>query len=86
MRALGHPAELPADVEAIEPWHLHVEQGHVGALASRHLHRHGSIGGVDDLHVRVFEREANQIDNRGLIVGDQDSHHDRLSIARGVPR
>ena len=75
-QAAAAPPEPPADLEAVDVRHQHVEHDEIGlvAVALQPLERLGAVGGELDLVALEPERAAERLAHRRVVVDDEDSH------------
>jgi len=75
-------AQRIRQLEAVEPWHLHVGQNQVGAFESRASEPEFSVLCFQDTKARQLEADRTQQPGRGVIVDDQDAGGLRSSFGR----
>ena len=82
----GVRAEPPADLEAVEAGHLHVEEDQVGPRRMRDFQRLDAIGGLEHADLLILERVSDQLQDGRLVVNHQDRRHASLKSERRARR
>ena len=77
--------ELGADLQTAHVRQVHVEEDQVGSVRLGEGERRLAVEGFDDQDPLVLERHPHELDDVGLVVGDQDRWHRARSAASAMP-
>ena len=80
--ACAHP---PADLQAVEPGHAHVEDDRVRRPRREAVERRGAIRREIDVVALERERALERGPDGGLVVDDQDLHFQSIVRGWGFP-
>src|SRR4029079_5706752 len=75
-----------AQLNAVEPRHVHVEQRDSGRVLADHLEGLGSVGGLDHVVAGAAERDRHERAQIWVVVGDQDRVLVRVVHPRPIVR